>query len=37
MLMLIAIYMLEVFVALLQAYIFTVLTCVYLNEALHGH
>jgi F-type H+-transporting ATPase subunit a len=37
MLMLIAIYALEVFVALLQAYIFTVLTCVYLNEALHGH
>jgi F-type H+-transporting ATPase subunit a len=35
--MLIAIYALEVFVALLQAYIFTVLTCVYLNEALHGH
>lgn len=28
---------LEVFVALLQAYIFTILSCVYLNEALHGH
>lgn len=28
---------LEVFVALLQAYIFTVLTCVYLNDALHMH
>lgn len=28
---------LEVFVALLQAYIFTILTCVYLNDALHMH
>lgn len=28
---------LELFVALLQAYIFTVLTCVYLHDALHGH
>lgn len=27
----------EVFVAILQAYIFTVLTCVYLNQALHLH
>lgn len=27
----------EVFVAVLQAYIFTVLTCVYLNDALHLH
>lgn len=27
----------EVFVAVLQAYIFTVLTCVYLNSALHLH
>jgi F-type H+-transporting ATPase subunit a len=35
--MLVAISALEVFVALLQAYIFTVLTCVYLNDALHGH
>ncbi|NBX86676.1 MAG: F0F1 ATP synthase subunit A [Proteobacteria bacterium] len=35
--LLIAISALEVFVALLQAYIFTVLTCVYLNDALHGH
>lgn len=34
---LIAISGLEVFVALLQAYIFTILTCVYLNDALHGH
>ncbi len=35
--LLIAITALEVFVALLQAYIFTVLTLVYLNDALHGH
>lgn len=34
---LVAISALEVFVALLQAYIFTILTCVYLNDALHGH
>lgn len=27
----------ELFVAVLQAYIFTVLTCVYLNQALHLH
>ncbi len=27
----------EIGVAILQAYIFTVLTCVYLNDALHGH
>lgn len=27
----------EVFVAILQAYIFTVLTCVYINSALHLH
>jgi len=27
----------ETFVAILQAYIFTVLTCVYLNDALHLH
>jgi len=27
----------EIFVAILQAYIFTVLTCVYLNQALHLH
>ncbi len=27
----------EVFVAVLQAYIFTILTCVYLNDALHLH
>lgn len=35
--LLVAISALEVFVALLQAYIFTVLTCVYLNMSLHGH
>lgn len=34
---LVAISALEVFIALLQAYIFTVLTCVYLNDALHLH
>jgi F-type H+-transporting ATPase subunit a len=27
----------EIFVAILQAYIFTVLTCVYLNDAVHMH
>ncbi len=27
----------EVFVALLQAYVFTVLTCVYLNDSIHLH
>ena len=28
----------EFFVAVLQAYVFTVLTCIYLNDALHpGH
>jgi F-type H+-transporting ATPase subunit a len=35
--LLVAITALEVFVALLQAYIFTVLTCVYLNMSMHGH
>ena len=29
--------MLEIFIAVLQAYIFTILTCVYLNDALHLH
>lgn len=35
----VAIYGLEVFIAFIQAYIFTVLTCVYLGDALnlHGH
>jgi F-type H+-transporting ATPase subunit a len=27
----------EIFVAVLQAYIFTILTCIYLNDALHSH
>ena len=27
----------EIFVALLQAYVFTILTCVYLNDAIHLH
>jgi len=35
--MLIAVTALELFVALLQAYIFTILTCVYLNDAIHLH
>lgn len=34
---LIALTGLEMFIAVLQAYIFTVLTCVYLNDALHLH
>lgn len=29
--------LLEIFIAVLQAYIFTILTCVYLNDALHLH
>ncbi len=35
----VAIYALEVLVALIQAYVFTILTCVYLKDALHpgGH
>lgn len=33
-----AVYALEVLVAVIQAYVFTILTCVYLNDALHpGH
>ena len=31
------VYPLEVLVALIQAYVFTILTCVYLNDALHPH
>jgi len=27
----------EIFVAMLQAYIFTILTCVYLNDAINLH
>jgi F-type H+-transporting ATPase subunit a len=30
-----AMYSLEVLVALIQAYVFTILTCVYLKDALH--
>jgi F-type H+-transporting ATPase subunit a len=32
-----AIYGLEVLVALIQAYVFTILTCVYLKDALSPH
>ncbi len=32
-----AIYALEVLVAFIQAYVFTILTCVYLRDALHPH
>lgn len=35
--MLTALTMLEIFVAVLQAYIFAILACVYLNDALHLH
>jgi len=27
----------ELFVAFLQAYVFTLLTCIYINDALHVH
>jgi F-type H+-transporting ATPase subunit a len=33
----IAVYALEVLIAFLQAYVFAILTCIYLNEALHLH
>lgn len=33
----VAIYALEVLVAAIQAYVFTILTCVYLKDALHSH
>ena len=33
----VAIYGLEVLVAFIQAYVFTILTCVYLKDALHPH
>ena len=33
----VALYGLEVLVALLQAYVFTILTCIYLNDAIHMH
>jgi F-type H+-transporting ATPase subunit a len=32
----IAIYALETLVAFLQAYVFAILTCIYLNDALHA-
>jgi F-type H+-transporting ATPase subunit a len=32
-----ALYGLELLVALIQAYVFTILTCVYLKDALHPH
>ena len=36
--MTVAIYALEFLVAFLQAYVFAMLTCIYLNDALHpGH
>jgi F-type H+-transporting ATPase subunit a len=36
--MIVALTALEFLVAFLQAYVFTILTCVYLNDALHpGH
>jgi F-type H+-transporting ATPase subunit a len=33
----VAIYGLELLVAFIQAYVFTILTCVYLRDALHPH
>jgi F-type H+-transporting ATPase subunit a len=33
----VAIYGLELLVAAIQAYVFTILTCVYLKDALHPH
>ncbi len=36
-LLIVAIMLLELLVAFLQAYVFAVLTCIYLNEALHLH
>ena len=35
--MVIALTALELLVAFLQAYVFAILTCIYLNEALHLH
>ncbi len=32
-----AVYALEVLVSFVQAYVFTILTCVYLKDALHPH
>ena len=34
----VAVYGLEMLVVVIQAYVFTILTCIYLNDALHpGH
>ena len=33
----VALYGFEIVVAFLQAYVFTVLTCIYLNDAIHMH
>ena len=33
----VAMYALEILVAFIQAYVFTILTCVYLKDALHPH
>jgi len=36
--MVVALYALELLVAFLQAYVFAILTCIYLNDAIHpGH
>ncbi|HWE78667.1 MAG TPA: F0F1 ATP synthase subunit A, partial [Pseudolabrys sp.] len=36
--MIVALYALEALVAFLQAYVFAILTCIYLNDAIHpGH
>jgi F-type H+-transporting ATPase subunit a len=32
-----AIFLLELLVAVLQAYVFTILCCIYLNDAIHMH
>jgi F-type H+-transporting ATPase subunit a len=37
MLLIVAIMLLELLVAFLQAYVFAILTCIYLTEALHLH
>jgi F-type H+-transporting ATPase subunit a len=34
---LVAVTALEVMIAVIQAYVFTILACVYLNDALHMH
>jgi len=33
----VAVFALEVLVSFIQAYVFTILTCVYLKDALHPH